>query len=573
MLQPRHPGWPPGPLPQFTNWYDLLGRASFPIHGRTPRKRNIGARTPRRCCLCGEAAPVASFGTLSHALPAALGNRHLFSMEECDSCNARYSKWEGELAALLAPQRILGATRARQQRPKISLRGMSSIEAVSSNEIRIFQDSRDESIRLDVGSDSGSLTMTCPPYRPLAAVLALLRSLWLVLDSNQRSLAPQLLQAITESTPSSTQLFRFTSPGMRFPEAVLSGWTKKTPSAIAGATFVLQFAFVDTVLTWLWGDEEGKRAPSLLPPVLGFPDSIRSGEYLQLGTEHRVEDSTVTYHFSFDTKSTAPAVVAARSGSPTDDRPPRVPALLETVSDERKVVLASSLWIEPSEFGPQRIHVQGGEWPGSFVFAVTPDLKAGSIELGWFPHSMTPSAATKAAEFLEALRVSRSLSLSLAGTGAPVFRAILDSVNLPRVLELPLLRDLALINETFGMDIRIPKRNTEEFLNEVHYVVSILTTGSADHPQGTASFSLPVENAATLEEEFRLAMIRGTHPRLTIDHKQVTAVIEGIELELGECTRDFAVTSIRATPVDATSSLVKVGFSGITDKFPRWSPK
>lgn len=573
VLQPRHPGWPPGPLPQFADWYDLLGRVAFPIHGRTPKRRYFGARSPRKCCLCGVGAPVASFATLSHALPAALGNRHLFSMEECDSCNARYSGWEGELASLLAPQRVLGATRARRQRPKISVRGMSSIEAVSSNEIRIFQDSRDDSIRLDMGSESGSLTMTCPPHRPMGAVLALLRSLWLVLDSNQRSLAPQLLQAITGSAPPSTQLFRFTSPGMRLPNAVLAGWTKKGPGTIAGATFVLQFAFVDTVLTWLWGDEEGTRAPSLLPPVLGLPDSIRSGQYLRLGPDHRVEDSTVTYHFSFDTKPVAPPTVAAGSRLPADDRQTRVPALLETVSGERKLVLTSNLGIEPADSGPQRIHVEGGEWPGSFVFAVGPDLESGSIELRWFPHSMTPRAATRAAEFLEALRVSRSLSLSLAGTGALVFRATLDSLELPTVPELPLLRDLALVNEAFGVDIRIPKRVTQEFLNDVSYVASIVMTGSANHRKGTASLSLPVENASALEKELQLAVMRETHPRLTIDYKQVTATIEGIELELGSCTRNLAVTSIRATPVDAATALVEVDFSGMADHFPRWSPK
>lgn len=569
VLQPRHPGWPPGELPRFSDWYEVLASVSIPVVGRTPKRRFLGCGAPRRCCLCGRGAPTASFKSRSHVIPAALGNRHLFTLEECDSCNATYSSWEGDLADLLAPQRILGATRSRRGRPKISLRGMSSIEAVSPNEIRIIQDSRDDSIRLDVANETGALTLTCPPHRPLGAALTLLRSLWLILDSKHRARLPQLLRAITSGAAPNTQLFRFSTPGMKLPNAVLTAWTKRTPGTVAGATFVLQFSFIDTVLTWLWEDEDGKRSASLLPPILGFAESTRSGEYLQLSTDHWIENSTVTYSFAFDSQAPLPPTDAEGTRDPGNHRP-SLPVLLETVSPGGKFVLASKLEIEASPGSGQRLLVRGEEWPGYIIFQTNADATTGSFELAWFPHSMTPRDALKSAEFLHGLRDSRSVSLLLASSGSTILRANLDSDHVLGTLELPLLRDLALINSAFGVDIRIPKRITDAFLSEVTYVASVLKTGSAPVRSGKATFTLHAEDPSTLEREVREALSRTSPPSLLIHKAVVTGTIENTELPLGECSREFEVTSIQATRTGVQTMVIEAEFSRATDVYSSW---
>ena len=56
----------------------------------------------------------ARFKNVSHAIPEALGNKRVISLEECDDCNSSYSAYEGELAKMLTVERVFAAARGKR---------------------------------------------------------------------------------------------------------------------------------------------------------------------------------------------------------------------------------------------------------------------------------------------------------------------------------------------------------------------------------------------------------------------------------------------------------------------------
>src|SRR5688572_26703689 len=76
--------------------YDILNRVDA-VSG--PR---IFVGSSGVCRYCGETR-AALFRKKAHTFPEFLGNRRVFSRDECDACNQLFSAYETELAAYLRP--------------------------------------------------------------------------------------------------------------------------------------------------------------------------------------------------------------------------------------------------------------------------------------------------------------------------------------------------------------------------------------------------------------------------------------------------------------------------------------
>lgn len=76
------------------------------------QKRFLGDRS--ECRYCGTKV-ASAFGrkTNAHAFPAALGNRALFSLDECKSCNTKFSVYEDALVKAIGPFLTLGGVKGR----------------------------------------------------------------------------------------------------------------------------------------------------------------------------------------------------------------------------------------------------------------------------------------------------------------------------------------------------------------------------------------------------------------------------------------------------------------------------
>lgn len=68
----------------------------------------IGSKDHRKCRYCGAKSPATSFKKRAHAISHLLGNKSLFSNDECDDCNTLFSETgEDSLGKMLIPTRAL----------------------------------------------------------------------------------------------------------------------------------------------------------------------------------------------------------------------------------------------------------------------------------------------------------------------------------------------------------------------------------------------------------------------------------------------------------------------------------
>lgn len=77
--------------------------------------------SPRRCRFCRKTAPDVSFAHEAHVIPHSLGRPMLTSLAECDACNSRGSRLEGDLATALGVHRALSGHPTRKGFPKVLL--------------------------------------------------------------------------------------------------------------------------------------------------------------------------------------------------------------------------------------------------------------------------------------------------------------------------------------------------------------------------------------------------------------------------------------------------------------------
>lgn len=70
----------------------------------------LGSKGICRYCGCRD---LAFFRELAHTFPEALGNKWVFSLDECDSCNRRFSIYETALGASISPFLTLGGVKGK----------------------------------------------------------------------------------------------------------------------------------------------------------------------------------------------------------------------------------------------------------------------------------------------------------------------------------------------------------------------------------------------------------------------------------------------------------------------------
>lgn len=152
-----------------------------------PRDKTfLGERAPIRYCrFCGKSAPEVTFKQEKHVIPAAFGNRTLFSWEECDGCNADGSVLENDLANFLAVERAMARMRSRKGSVKYRQPGRRSYieSSVDSNVVTVSRDVDENVIDVrPVDEQSFQMIVETPPFRPVNVAKALGRMALFALD-------------------------------------------------------------------------------------------------------------------------------------------------------------------------------------------------------------------------------------------------------------------------------------------------------------------------------------------------------------------------------------------------------
>ena len=79
------------------------------------KEQFIGNPGFRACRFCKRYSDSTSFKKLAHVIPASLGNRYLFTHEECDECNQSSGQHEDSFAKVVQVPRALGNSRTGSQ--------------------------------------------------------------------------------------------------------------------------------------------------------------------------------------------------------------------------------------------------------------------------------------------------------------------------------------------------------------------------------------------------------------------------------------------------------------------------
>jgi hypothetical protein len=222
---------------------------------RPPPIQYLGERSvPRLCRFCGPATP-GKFKERKHVLPESLGNKSLFSWEECDDCNQKASKFENDLAVHLTLMRLFSrlpgkASKGRTVQEFAHRFGKDRSKASRSTftdpiELKLFEGER--SLRLRRMEGGFTLAVRVPTYRLVNVAKALVRLAVFVCDATD---LPQLAHGIrwlqgnaTWPIPLFWQTFIPKTPGQHVGVIL-----QRNVGAPKEAPYVLSFTFAGMIL-------------------------------------------------------------------------------------------------------------------------------------------------------------------------------------------------------------------------------------------------------------------------------------------------------------------------------------
>ncbi|NUU63062.1 HNH endonuclease [Paenibacillus agri] len=175
--------------------YAELNSIYYPHDITGTEKDLVGDKSKTTCLFCNQSPPDVTFKKEAHVIPAGLGNRTLFYLNECDNCNDRFSHYENELVNYLTFDRIFISAQKRpgSGAPKFKQKGKQSELKMNpdngSLNISIFEQ---EGI-FEIEEKDGQKIMTFkinnpPPYRPEDICKCLTHMGWALLEEEDKKL-------------------------------------------------------------------------------------------------------------------------------------------------------------------------------------------------------------------------------------------------------------------------------------------------------------------------------------------------------------------------------------------------
>jgi HNH endonuclease len=130
----------------------------------------MGNKDVRACRYCEKSAPDVSFKHEAHSLPHFIGNRWIFSWDECDECNRHFNvSLEDHLAKYLGPLRTITRIKGKKGVPSYKTKDKKSGIDANAAGLDIKHPPGAPIIRDSGESKEAVITMERQPYIPLAA--------------------------------------------------------------------------------------------------------------------------------------------------------------------------------------------------------------------------------------------------------------------------------------------------------------------------------------------------------------------------------------------------------------------
>ncbi len=112
------------------------------------KKINLGEKG--KCRYCGKSRPAVKFSKIAHAIPELLGNKFLFSNDECDECNSFFDKnFENNLANFMGIARTTSQIVGKKGVPKTKSSSGDRAESINGDIVVIQGEDSDMLESLD----------------------------------------------------------------------------------------------------------------------------------------------------------------------------------------------------------------------------------------------------------------------------------------------------------------------------------------------------------------------------------------------------------------------------------------
>ena len=290
----------------FHNAYELLSHFALPQDRDNRRRTTLGPKDPRRCAFCSNGRPDVSFKPDSHVVPAGLGNRVLFSYEECGGCNQRYDGCENALCEAFAPRRaFVGVLRRKGLLPKFKPGDKSFVGGGKPGEVLdIAIHADDDSIRLEpLGDGRGRLVFKEHSFNYHDAMRSIARIAWFLLAPERRGECGDLLNWIQATEPPDAYHAEwFSFPG-GFQSTTVTMWALRAEFSGNHPRHVVQLTVGGNGATWFEPDHASSSDFSLLLPALPAPMGANpppAGEVVRIKKSARVKRKGASIEFAFD---------------------------------------------------------------------------------------------------------------------------------------------------------------------------------------------------------------------------------------------------------------------------------
>ncbi|WP_439890042.1 HNH endonuclease [Ralstonia sp. 25C] len=169
------------PMPEATDFYEQNYRAvcAYVLRDSDKKKVILGSSANRKCRFCGKEPPEVSFKLEAHAIPESLGNKKIFSLYECDTCNKFFGNGiENDFGNWSKPARSLGRRRGKNGIPTLKGSGDSSWRMEwSNNQFSVTAGNDENDMPFKASDDMRTLTFELKrdPHTPIAVLKAFVK--------------------------------------------------------------------------------------------------------------------------------------------------------------------------------------------------------------------------------------------------------------------------------------------------------------------------------------------------------------------------------------------------------------
>ena len=174
------------------------------------KKTVLPSPDPRVCRFCGRDNEHTQFRQDAHAIPQLLGNRTLFTREECDCCNLFFgSTIEDDLGKWTMPSRTISRIKGKNGVPTIKHHKEGWRIEYDESVLQLTDYESNPKFNVDIEKRQFSLQLKRNPYTPVAVLKALVRIGLMLLPNDELTNFSDSFEWVRN--PDHTQPFNFNS--------------------------------------------------------------------------------------------------------------------------------------------------------------------------------------------------------------------------------------------------------------------------------------------------------------------------------------------------------------------------